>query len=139
MGKRWVGVGSALLCVLLSAALGLAQAPRDMTGTWSWECCKQSLSGTIEITTQTPEGHFTGIFHGAAGGTVEGDVRGNTVKFTREGFACCDDCQAKPYGKKQTWTGEFVRQSKGEEISGQWEGCRQDMHPTDFYLRRSTR
>jgi hypothetical protein len=141
MDKRWFGVCSALLLVLLSAALGLTQAPRDVTGTWGWTCCtgKGDLSGTIEITEQDQDGTFRGIFNGAHGGSVRGKVTGNTVVFTREGFDCCDDCKGKSYGKRQTWKGDFVRQSRGEEISGEWKGCHEEMHTHDFYLTRNTR
>lgn len=93
-------------------------------GTWNWACCKKGVyNGTIEIHT-LKNSEVWGNFGGAGGGSVVGDIKGQTLKFRRTSDACSSN------GKYQDWTGTYNPSNR--TISGTIAGCNVD---TDENIR----
>jgi hypothetical protein len=94
------------------AALASAQS-EDLTGRWRWSCCGGQHSGFWIISTQKPDGAFSGKFSGESPqdvGMIEGRLDGPRLEFTRRGTF-----EGRPF--EQRWSGTLA----GDRIDGRLE------------------
>ena len=77
------GIGTALL---FCAGLLGQPAGTDLRGTWRWTCCRGEYSGTFQISTQNPDGTFSGRFGDTsadAKSPLAGHLTATGIEFTR--------------------------------------------------------
>lgn len=88
----------------------------SLIGTWRWQCCVgRPYSGPLRITSQAPDGSFTGDMANEGGGypgSVQGRIQGNQVVFDEVGS----------WGTAR-YTGIVTRGANGMlQIQGSWTG-----------------
>jgi hypothetical protein len=110
-----------LLAALLPvpAALGQSQpaAGVDLRGSWRWTCCRGQYSGTFQITTQSPDGAFSGRFGDTPAdgkSPLSGRLTAAGIEFNRT---------ILPVNQNQLWKAQLSGTSSAlKMIDGNWSG-----------------
>jgi hypothetical protein len=89
----------------------------DLRGTWRWTCCGGRHSGTFRISTQNPDGTFSGRFGDSADDArspLSGRITSAGIEFTRTILSA---------GQNQLWKAQLSGTgSHLTMINGKWSG-----------------
>lgn len=90
-------------------------SPQYLVGQWNWSSSRDKFKYVMSITSQTPDGHFTGYLCNE-NGNINGQLKGENIEFTRQ--------VTRFGGMEQRYTGKLVGTRPNlKMVIGTWSGA----------------